>query len=128
MLREILNDDEKWRQVLRGLNKEFYHQTVTTDQVEHFIAKAFGMDLRPIFDQYLRDSRIPILEYYFSDNQTLNYRWISCIPSFTMPVDVEIGGEKKRIQPKSSWSELKVKSKSEVKVDPDYYVGVSQMR
>ena len=128
MLREILNDDEKWRQVLRGLNKEFYHQTVTTQQVEGFISQAFGTDLKPIFDQYLRDERIPILEYYYTDNQTLNYRWISCLTSFTMPVDVEIGGEKIRIQPKSTWSELKVKSKTEVKVDPDYYVGVSQMR
>lgn len=128
MLREILNDDEKWRQILRDLNQEFYHQTVTTKQVESFISQAFGTDLKPIFDQYLRDERVPVLEYYYSDNQTLNYRWISCLSSFTMPVDVEIAGEKIRIQPKTTWSELKVKIKSEVKVDPDYYVGLSQMR
>lgn len=128
MLREILNDDEKWRQVLRGLNKEFYHQTVTTDQVEHFMAMAFGMDLRPIFDQYLRDERIPVLEYYYSDNQTLNYRWNSCLPSFTMPVDVEIGGEKLRIQPKTIWTQVQVKNQTDLKVDPDYYVGLSKMR
>jgi len=128
MLREILNDDEKWRQILRDLNREFYHQTVTTKQVESFISQAFGTDLKPIFDQYLRDERVPVLEYYYSDNQTLNYRWISCLSSFTMPVDVEIAGEKIRIQPKTTWSELKVKIKSEVKVDPDYYVGLSQMR
>ena len=128
MLREILNDDEKWRQILRGLNEEFYHQTVTTDQVEHYIAMGIGMDLRPVFDQYLRDSRIPILEYYYSDNQTLNYRWISCLPSFTMPVDVTIGEEKTRIQPKTTWSQLKVKTQEDLEVDPDYYVGVSRMR
>jgi len=128
MLREILNDDEKWRQVLRGLNKEFYHQTVTTQQVESFISQAFGTDLKPIFDQYLRDARIPILEYYYTDNQTLNFRWISCLPSFTMPVDVEIGGEKRRIQPKTSWTQIQVKNQSELKVDPDYYVGISRMR
>ncbi|GMQ28641.1 M1 family metallopeptidase [Algoriphagus confluentis] len=128
MLREILSDDEKWRQILRGLNQEFYHQTVTTQQVESYISQAFGMDLKPIFDQYLRDERIPVLEYYYSDNQTLNYRWISCLPSFTMPLDVEIGGEKVRIQPKASWSQLKVKSESDLKVDSDYYVGVEKMR
>lgn len=128
MLREILNDDEKWRQILRGLNQEFYHQTVNTQQIESYISQAFGMDLTPIFDQYLRDERVPVLEYYYSDNQTLNYRWISSIPSFTMPVDVEIGGEKVRIQPKTAWSELKVTTNAEVKVDPDYYVGVSRMR
>ncbi|MFN3759299.1 MAG: M1 family metallopeptidase [Algoriphagus aquaeductus] len=128
LLREILNDDEKWRQILRGLNQEFYHQTVTTQQVESYISQAFGMDLTPIFDQYLRDDRIPLLEYYYSDNQTLQYRWISSIPSFTMPVDVEIGGEKVRIQPKTVWSELKVTTNAEVKVDPDYYIGISRMR
>ncbi|MFL0684423.1 MAG: M1 family metallopeptidase [Algoriphagus aquaeductus] len=128
MLREILNDDEKWRQILRGLNQEFYHQTVNTQQIESYISQAFGMDLTPIFDQYLRDERIPVLEYYYSGNQTLQYRWISSIPSFTMPVDVEIGGEKVRIQPKTAWSELKVTTNAEVKVDPDYYVGVSRMR
>ncbi|MDP2040346.1 MAG: M1 family metallopeptidase [Algoriphagus sp.] len=128
MLREILNDDEKWRKILRGLNQEFYHQTVTTLQVESFISQAFGMDLKPIFDQYLRDARVPILEYYYSDNQTLSYRWISCLPNFTMPVDVEIGGKKLRIQPKTAWSELKVQHQGEVKVDPDYYVGLVRMR
>lgn len=128
MLREILNDDEKWRQILRGLNQEFYHQTVNTQQIESYISQAFGMDLIPIFDQYLRDERIPVLEYYYSGNQTLQYRWISSIPSFTMPVDVEIGGEKVRIQPKTAWSELKVTTNAEVKVDPDYYIGISRMR
>jgi aminopeptidase N len=128
MLREILNDDEKWRQILRGLNQEFYHQTVTTQQVESYISQAFGMDLKPIFDQYLRDHRIPVLEYYFSDNQTLNYRWTSCLPNFIMPVDVEINGEKQRIQPKTAWSELKVKTKGEMMLDPDYYVGALKIR
>lgn len=128
MLREILNDDEKWRKILRGLNQEFYHQTVTTLKVESFISQAFGMDLKPVFDQYLRDARVPILEYYYSDNQTLSYRWISCLPNFTMPVDVEIGGKKLRIQPKTAWSELKVQHQGEVKVDPDYYVGLIRMR
>ncbi len=128
MLREITNDDEKWRGILRGLNKEFYHQTVTTDQVEHFIAMGVGMDLRPVFDQYLRDYRIPVLEYYYSDNQTLNYRWTSCLPNFAMPVDVEIGGKKTRITATTKWNELKVAQKDEVVVDLDYYVGSLKVR
>jgi aminopeptidase N len=128
MIREITNDDEKWRGILRGLNKEFYHQTVTTDQVEHFIAMGVGMDLRPVFDQYLRDYRIPVLEYYYSDNQTLNYRWTSCLPNFAMPVDVEIGGKKTRITATTKWNELKVAQKDEVVVDLDYYVGLEKIR
>lgn len=128
MLREILNDDEKWRQVLRGLNQEFYHQTVTTQQVESYISKAFGSDLKPIFDQYLRDHRVPVLEYYYSDDQTLNYRWTSCLSSFSMPVDVEIGGKKTRITATTKWSQLKVDQKGDVGVDLDYYVSVFKLR
>jgi aminopeptidase N len=122
MLREILQDDEKWRQILRGLNETFYHQTVTTAQVENFISKAFGMDLKPIFDQYLRDNRVPLFEYYYSDDQTLNYRWTSCLPSFTMPIDIEIEGKKTRITPTENWNQLKVDKKGSLSVDLDYYV------
>src|SRR5690606_29844970 len=84
MLREILQDDEKWRAILRGLNQEFYHQTVSTQQVESYISQSFGKDLTPIFDQYLRDRQIPVFEYYYSNDQTLNFRWISCLPHFAM--------------------------------------------
>ncbi len=122
MLREILQDDEKWRQILRGLNETFYHQTVTTAQVESYISKAFGMDLKPIFDQYLRDNRVPLFEYYYSDDQTLSYRWTSCLPSFTMPIDIEIGGKKSRITPTENWNQLKVDKKGSLSVDLDYYV------
>jgi aminopeptidase N len=128
MLREILNDDEKWRQILRGLNQEFYHQTVSTKQVESYIAQAFGKDLKPIFDQYLRDVRIPILEYYYSDPTTLNYRWINCLPHFEMPVDVKLGPENLRLSAKTQWSQVTVKQNWELEVDLDYYVGLEQMR
>ncbi len=128
MLREILNDDEKWRGVLRGLNQEFYHQTVTTEQVEDYISKAFGKDLKPVFDQYLRDVRIPILEYYCSDDQTLNYRWINAVASLDMPVDVSMGEKKVRLMPTTKWQQLQVENKPALTVDPDYYIGVSKMR
>ncbi len=128
MLREILNDDEKWRQILRGLNEEFYHQTVTTQQVEGYISKAFGMDLKPIFDQYLRTKEVPILEYYFSADQMLNFRWANCISSFTMPVDLELGQSRLRIQPTTQWKQVKVEQRFEVAVDVDYYIGKLKIR
>jgi aminopeptidase N len=128
MLREILQDDEKWRAILRGLNQEFYHQTVTTQQIESYMSQSFGKDLTPIFDQYLRDKQIPVFEYYYSDDQTLNFRWISCLPHFAMPVDVEINGQKMRLETTTAWSEVKLNSKGTVQVDPDFYVGVLKMR
>ena len=90
--------------------------------MESYISKAFGMDLKPIFDQYLRDNRVPLFEYYYSDDQTLSYRWTSCLPSFTMPIDIEIGGKKSRITPTENWNQLKVDKKGSLSVDLDYYV------
>ena len=127
MLREIHNDDTKWRNILRGLNEEFYHQTVTTGQVEAYLSAQTGMELKPFFDQYLRNSSIPILEYYFSDEDTLQYRWSNCIATFDMPVDVKLHDEVLRIKPTTTWSELKVKS-TDIEIDPDYYVGSMRLR
>src|SRR3546814_5169616 len=31
-LRQLFRNDEKWRQVLRGLNRDFYHQTVRSEE------------------------------------------------------------------------------------------------
>src|SRR5690606_12143689 len=62
-LRSWIRDDILWRDILRGIQKEFYHQTVTTEQIEGYIARRAGLDLKAFFDQYLRDNRIPYLEY-----------------------------------------------------------------
>ena len=123
MLRQILDDDEKWRNILRGLNREFYHQTVTTAQVENYMAQEIGIDLTAFFDQYLRNSSVPVLEHYFSDDNTLNFRWTNCITSFDMPVDLELSENKVRVFPTTKWTELKVDQRAEVKVYKDYYVG-----
>jgi aminopeptidase N len=127
-LRQIVNDDEKWRSILRGLNAEFYHQTVTTKQVEDYMSDQIGLDLSTFFDQYLRNSSLPVLEYFFSDEQTLQYRWTNCINSFDMPVDLELGDKKVRVSPSTKWSELKVGKQADVMVDADYYVGSFRLR
>ncbi|MGB6269027.1 MAG: M1 family metallopeptidase, partial [Olleya sp.] len=62
-LRQLVNDDKKWREILRGLNSEFYHQTVNTKQIEDYIAKASNLELEGFFNQYLRTTKIPVLEY-----------------------------------------------------------------
>ena len=127
-LREIINDDEKWRKMLRGLNSEFYHQTVTTAQVEDYLSQEAGIDLSSFFDQYLRNSAVPILEYYFSDDQTLNFRWANCILSFDMPVDLHLVDKKVRIKPTTKWTQLKLDQETDLKVDMDYYVGSLKVR
>lgn len=121
MIRQIFNDDELWRETLRGLNSTFYHQTVTTDQIEGYISEKLGKDLTPVFDQYLRDVRIPILEYSFKDGNLL-YRWGNVVSSFNMPLEVFIDGKEIQLLPTTSWQAMESFGK-ELIVDSDYYVG-----
>lgn len=121
-IRQILNDDAKWRSILRGLNSTFYHQTVTTKQIEDYLSTQVGLDLSKVFDQYLRDIRIPTLEYSFNGN-TLKYRWTNAVSGFDMPVKVELNGKETTLKPKADWNEFTNDSKIEkVEVNKDFYV------
>ena len=122
-IRQVLDDDKKWREILRGLNKEFYHQTVTTAQIENYISTKAGRDFSKVFDQYLRDYRIPILEYQFSEGN-LEYRWNSAVNGFDMPVEVIIGSKAVKLEPTNNWKKMKSKPpKNGLRINPDYYVG-----
>jgi aminopeptidase N len=124
-LRQVVNDDEKWRQLLRGLNREFYHQTVTTGQIENFMSKQVGRDLTPFFNQYLRDTRVPRLEYQFSP-QKMRYRWSNCVPGFAMPVKIFLNGKERWLEPTTAWKELPgVPAKARVVPDPNFYITVA---
>ncbi|MFH1943470.1 MAG: M1 family metallopeptidase [bacterium] len=108
-LRQIVDDDEKWRGILRGLNRDFYHQTVTTQQIEDYLSEHTGKDLSLFFDQYLRDTRIPILEYMIKEN-TLQYRWTNCVRNFNMPLKVSLNGTVRWIEPTTRWKRLEADS------------------
>ncbi|MDF1571996.1 MAG: M1 family metallopeptidase [Bacteroidales bacterium] len=101
-IRQLVNDDEKWRGMLRGLNRDFYHSTVTTEEIEQYMIEYTGLDLQPVFDQYLRTVLIPTLEYYF-EGAHLYYRWINAVSGFNMPVKVRIGGRELELHPDTSW-------------------------
>jgi len=119
-IRQLTNNDELWRQTLRGLNEEFYHSTVTTKEIEEYISNSIEIDLSRVFDQYLRDYRIPVFEYEIN-NGVLSYRWNDVIEGFDMPIEVKIDGETKLLQPTNKFQNLKIKNLY-VNVDKDYYV------
>lgn len=121
-LRQIIDNDEKWRAILRGLNRDYYHQVVTSRQVEQYIATKAGLSLDAFFDQYLRDIRIPVFEYWVKDGNLI-YRWANCVPDFVMPVDIYIDDRKTRVTPTTEFQAVELKTQSAaVVVDPDYYV------
>ncbi|MFB9054062.1 M1 family metallopeptidase [Formosa undariae] len=119
-LRQLVDDDEKWRQILRGLNKTFYHQTVSTKQIEDYLSQESDIDLTAFFNQYLRDIRIPTLEYEFK-NDALNYHWTNIVSGFDMPIQVTIDGKSQWITPTEAWKSMPIKNKT-LEVDIDFYV------
>ena len=119
-IRQLAKDDEVWRQTLRGLNKEFYHSTVTTVEIEEYISENIGMDLSKVFDQYLRDYRVPVFEYKINNGE-LNYRWSNVIDGFNMPVEVIIDGKSKLLYPSEKFKKHPIKNLF-INVDDDYYV------
>jgi len=121
MIRRIIDNDENWRDILRGLNETFYHQTVTTQDIENYIIQASGKDLAPVFDQYLRDIRIPILEYNMTDDGLL-VRWNNVVAGFRMPVDLLIDDQMIRIEASTQWKQTSITTDNAVRIHPDYYV------
>jgi len=127
-IRQIVNDDERWRQLLRGMNKTFYHQTVTTKQIETYVSQQAGHNFQKVFDQYLRDPRIPTLEYRM-ENGVVEYRWANCVAGFDMPVRVclDEANAYQNLKPTNTWRTFAAKGAISLNVDANYYVNVKRL-
>ena len=119
MLRQWTDDDRRFRTMLRGLSAAFYHKTVTTKEVEASIAAALGLDLQAFFDQYLRSTRIPEIEYFIADGQ-LNYRFNNVVAGFTLPVQVTGRDTKSLLDISADWKHTKWKGGYNVNFVKDY--------
>jgi len=126
-IRTVINDDAKWLQILRGLNKTFYHKTVTTEDIVGYINQQSGLNLTTIFDQYLRYKNIPTLEFRFNQGKTY-CRWIADVDKFTMPVRIRAkGGEYQFISPLAKFKAIDLPgiTRDNIEVDTfNYYIGV----
>ncbi len=126
-LRQMVDDDEKWRSILRGMNRDFYHQTVKTTQIEDYLIEHTGLPLEGFFDQYLRDTRIPIFEYALVDGK-MQYRWGNCVKGFKMKTKVYINGKLHWLDPSQRWQFLELDEPiEEVEVDKNFYVATFKL-
>lgn len=110
-LRNVINDDTKWWEILLNYSTAFRHQIIETQTVVDFFNSQSGMNLTPIFNQYLRYVAIPKLELR-KKNKRLQYRWITDETAFEMPVEIIHNGQKIRLQPNNQWQKSKFKIKS----------------
>ncbi len=122
LIRQFIGDDEKFRRMLTEMNKTFYHQTVTTAEVETFIQSYVDFDLSGFFDVYLRQASLPVLEIRQQKHKAY-YRWTNVPDNFTMPLRLRSG---EWISPSGKRQKLKVASLAE-EISPDFYITVKQM-
>ena len=127
-IRQIVNDDKKWRSILRGLNKDFWHKTVTTKQIENYISKRAGIDFSKVFDQYLRTIKIPELNYIVI-GKTLKYHYENVVKGFAMPLRITINGKEIVITPNENEQTLTISDEIETfTVDRNFYVKSKPIR
>lgn len=122
-IRHILNDDEKWWNIILEYSNTFKHKIIDTETVLAYFNEKIGVDLTSVFNQYLRHTSIPKLEMKI-DNFKLCYRWKAAEPNFEMPVDIKIKGEKVRINATSKWvkSRIVVESTKEVEIQKNDFL------
>jgi aminopeptidase N len=129
IIRQLVDNDDKFRAILRGLNKTFYHKTVTTAEIENYISAQSGIKLNKVFDQYLRHTQIPTLEYKIS-NGKLSYRWVTDVKDFDMPVKVSLHKSGYNlIYPTGKWKQTNLDpsiTTDTFKVDPNFYVNIQK--
>ena len=86
-IRKAINNDVLFREILIGLNKTFYHQTVNSSDIEKYISQKSGINFSKVFDQYLRTVQIPTLALnYNKSEKILTYEWKNCIKGFNLPI------------------------------------------
>lgn len=123
-IRHIVNNDSKWWKILLKYSETFKKQIIKTQDVVDFFNKESGLDLTSVFNQYLRYTTIPELEFRKS-GKVIEYKWKAEAPNFSMPVDVMIKGKKIRLEANTSWKVLSENVKSINDIQPiktDFYI------
>jgi aminopeptidase N len=125
-IRQIINNDSTFRNILRGLNKTYYHKTVTSKEVEAYISRQANIDFSKVFDQYLRTTQIPVLEYAIK-GKDLKFRFTNCIKGFGMPVKVTFGKDQKWIRANEEWTIISGANAGNLTVDKNFYINVKKV-
>ncbi len=122
MIRILINDDAKFRQLLRGLNKDFYHKIVSTKEVEDYIIRFTGLNLKPLFDQYLRTTNIPKFEWYVKKKE-LHYRFTNVVDGFILPLPVSTAKKVTTLNVTAEWQSIPWKKGGyNIQVSSDFLV------
>ncbi len=128
-MRHIINDDAKWWKLIYDYSTTFKKQIIDTETVINFFNKESGLNLTPVFNQYLRYAAIPTLQLKL-DGSNLEYRWVTDEPDFAMPVEVAINGKTVRLQATNNWQRTATQATSLNDVQPadkKFYIKVAKL-
>lgn len=126
-IRQLFDNDEQFRMALREMNQRFYHKITTSAEVEKFWSEKTGKNLSTLFNQYLREIKVPTLEVTRKGNK-LRYRWSDCLPDFNAPIKIIVNSQPVWVSPTIDWKEYKTKKKIEsISVDKNFYVGFTEL-
>jgi len=124
-IRQMVNNDSIWRAMLRDMNKTFWHQTVSSKQIEEYMINFLKLDLQNVFDQYLRTKQIPVLEFKLNGNK-LSFRWANCVRHFDMPMKLIFADRDFWINPTEKWQKVEL-SNTAFKLDPNFFVRTKKL-
>ena len=128
-LRHVVNDDTKWWKLILDYSNTYKKQVIDAETVVGFFNKQTGMELTPIFNQYLRHTTIPVLQLKL-DGKNLSYRWQTDEPDFEMPIEITINGKATRVKASNKWQKDKatIKTLDDVKVATNkFYIKVENL-
>ena len=126
-LRHVINNDAKWWKIVLTFSEKYRHQIIDTETVVAFFNAESGMDLAPIFEQYLHQKDIPVFEIR-KQGKGFQYRWKAAVSDFDMPIDVVYKQKTIRLVPGTDWKklDLKIAKADDIKVLTDlFYVNTS---
>ena len=115
-IKNIVNDDAKWWKMLLKYSETYRHKIIDTETVVNFFNTESGINLTPVFNQYLRYPAIPELVIK-KNKKNFEYRWKTMEPNFNMPIDIVINKKEMRLYPSNVFQKSKVKIKDLKEVD-----------
>ena len=131
MVRHIVGDSTFFAMLLE-MDRRYRHRIVTSAEIEdfliHFDERTPTRLNRALFDQYLRTTQVPELQWGVHKRK-LWVRWAECVPGLRMPVRVRVDGRSVELVPGTdlSMAEAIVSRTPALEVDRNWYVGVKHL-
>lgn len=123
-LRHTINDDLLWKEILTGLNKEFYHTTVNQQQVIVYIEQKSHLNLKGFFKQYIETTKIPTL-ITKQEGEFIKYKWKNVVEGFELNIKTTIDQKETWIKPTQEWQQV-VGNIQSFEIDANFYINLKK--